>query len=333
MSRSRVVDRLTYLAVRGFLLGLAALPRRAGLGAGALLGRALYPFLRRRRRVALANLERAYGATLDAAGRARLARASLAHLGRICADAAYAPRLLRAPIERVATVEGFAHLEAARAEGRGVLVFSGHFGHWEMIGLVQPRLGIPFAMIVRPLENPHVDRLLAGVRIRAGNTLIPKREAARGVMKALREGRAVAILIDQNVRGEAGIFVDFFGVPASTTPALATFAFKTGAPIVPVFCDLLPDGRGRIRYLPALHAARRGPLNDDVRDLTRTCTAILEREVRRRPETWFWMHDRWRTRPPQSADGAGLTAAGAGVTAESGTLRRSAAATPAGSGS
>jgi KDO2-lipid IV(A) lauroyltransferase len=110
-------------------------------------------------------------------------------------------------------------------------------------------------------------------------------------------GGAIAILIDQNVRGEGGLFVDFFGRPASTTPALATIAFRSGAPIVPVFSWFLPDGRLMISYRPPIEATRRGRIEDDVLDLTRRCTSLLEAEIRLRPGMWLWMHHRWRTRP------------------------------------
>lgn len=297
MTRRRgVADVVLFAACRAALFVLALLPRAAGLRVGRSLGILVFWAYPARRRIALANLQKAYGAALGRRARTRIARASFAHLGTICADAAYFPGLLRQPTERVAIHEGTEHLRAAVAEGRGALVFSGHIGHWEMIGLLQPRLGIPFAMVVRPLENARIDGMLAHLRQKAGNTLIPKRDAARGVLRALRARRAVAMLIDQNVR-EGGLFVDFFGLPASTTPALATFALKTGAPIVPVFASLLPDGRAAIRYLPALRPVRRGTLTDDIRTLTRACTALIEEEVRRRPEEWFWMHDRWRTRP------------------------------------
>ena len=230
--------------------------------------------------------------------RRRIAREAFAHVGMICVDAAYFRRLLRLPTESLAVYEGVEHLRAAAAEGRGVLVFSGHFGHWELVALLQHRLGVPMAMVVRPLDDPRFDALLMRLRSLSGNSILPKRNAARGVLRSLRDGGAVALLIDQNVRGDGGVFVDFFGEPASTTPSLATFALKSGAPIVPVFSYPLPDGRLKIVYRPALRAARHGPLQGDILEVTRDCTALLEEEVRRHPECWFWMHNRWRTRPP-----------------------------------
>jgi KDO2-lipid IV(A) lauroyltransferase len=297
-TKARSVRHLAeYIAGRALLGTLALLPRRAGLACGRSTGRVFRLLSSRYRRVASRNLERAFGATIAPRERRLIARASFGHLGAICADAAYFHRLCRAPTGRIAVYEGEQHLKEAAALGRGVLVFSGHFGHWEMVALLQERLGVPMAMVVRPLENLYFDRFLTRLRSLSGNSILPKRNASRGVLRSLREGRSVAILIDQNVRGDAGVFVDFFGLPASTTPALATFAFRSRAPIVPVFSHPLPDGRLRISYREAIHPVRRGEFVDDIRALTRQCTALLEDEVRRHPECWLWMHDRWRTRP------------------------------------
>ncbi len=300
--RPRPAPRLMlYLVCRAALVLLALLPRRAGQAVGRALGRLFYLLSPRYRRIAVANLERAFGQGIGTSDRARIARASFAHLGMICVDAAYFPRLARRPTEALVDYEGVEHLTSAAAEGRGVLVFSGHFGHWELVALLQHRLGVPMAMVVRPLDDPRFDRLLTRLRRLSGNCILPKRRAARGVLRALRGGSAVALLIDQNVRGDSGVFVDFFGVPASTTPSLATFALKSGAPIVPVFSYPMPDGRLRVSYRPAVRARRQGTLQEDIQSITRTCTGLLEEEVRRHPECWLWMHDRWRTRPPAGA--------------------------------
>ena len=302
MRRLKAVQHATvFLAGRAFLAALRLLPIAAGRAFGRALGRAFYWASPRHRRIALDNLKLAFGPALSPAGRRRIARSCFSHMGMLCADAAYFPRLARLPAGRVALYEGEDHLLGAAARGRGVLVFSGHFGHWELVALLQPRLGVPLSMIVRQLNNAPFDRMLSRSRTLTGNTLLPKGDAARGVLRTLRGGGAVAILIDQNVRGKGGVFVDFFGVAASTSPSLATFAFKCGSPIVPVFSYPLPDGRVRIRYLEPILPVRRGALDDDIAALTRACTAILEDEIRRHPGHWLWMHHRWRTRPPQEA--------------------------------
>ena len=303
---------LSYLFCRALLTLLGLLPRRAGLGIGRACGLLFHTLSARHRRIARTNLERAFGASLTPRERERLARASFAHAGKIMADAAYFRLCARLPLERLAVFEGTEHLLRAAAGKRGALVFSGHFGHWEMVGLLQPRIGVPYSMVVRPLDNARLDSYLSGLRTITGNELISKYDAARGVLRALRPGRVIGLMIDQNVRGEGGVFVDFFGRPASTTPALAIFALKTGAPIVPMFSYPLPDGRLRIRYGEPIVAARRGTLAEDIHAITQQCTRILEQEIRAHPECWLWMHNRWRTQPvaPASRGTARATAPG-----------------------
>jgi len=284
------------------LLGL--LPRRVRLAAGKGLGLCLHALSSRHRRMARANLDRAFGDSVSPAEKARIARASFAHLGLLLCDSLAFPRVDPARLDKIALFEGLEHLREAYARGKGVFVFSGHYGNWEMVALLQGYLGLPLAMVTRPLDNPFLEKKLHRYRTLSGNRVIHKRGAAREILRAIRQGWGVAIVIDQNVRGEDGIFVDFFGTPASTTPALATLALKTEAPIIPVFGVPLPDGRYRIRYLPELDYRRTGDRKRDILGLTQTCTRIIEEQVKREPEYWVWMHRRWRTRPPEERDPA-----------------------------
>jgi KDO2-lipid IV(A) lauroyltransferase len=295
--RASVGQWLGYVVGRSVFALLALMPLRAARGAGAALGRLFFMVSSRHRGIARRNLEAALDPGVGPEERERVARACFAHLGRIVADATHFPEHLRRPTEAVAVYEGVEHLKAAAAQGRGVLVFSGHFGHWELIAFLQHRLGLPMTMVVSPLENPLYDCFIARLRGLGGNRILSKRHAARPILKALARGEAIAILIDQNVRGDGGLFIDFFGRAASSTPALATLALRSGAPIVPVFSWFLPDGRLQISYRPALEPRRHGSIEEDVRDLMRRSTAMLEEEIRLRPDMWLWMHDRWRTRP------------------------------------
>jgi KDO2-lipid IV(A) lauroyltransferase len=293
-------------AVHALFALLSIVPRRVRLAAGHRLGDALWHLSPRHRRMARANLDRAFGGEFPPQEKERIARASFRHLGHLLADSLVFPRVRPERIGDLAVFEGLEHLRAAYARGRGVFVFSGHYGNWEMVALLQGYLGMPLAMVTRPLDNPHLERMLHRYRTLSGNRVIHKRGAAREILRAIREGWGVAIVIDQNVRGEEGIFVDFFGIPASTTPALATLALKTEAPVVPVFGVPMPDGRYRIRYHPPVEPRRTSDTRADIRDLTQRCTRIIEDQIRREPEYWVWMHRRWRTRPAEdsAADGA-----------------------------
>ncbi len=153
------------------------------------------------------------------------------------------------------------------------------------------------AVIARPLDNPLLDQRLVALRRSTGNTVIYKQKALAQVMKTIRSGGVVAILIDQNVLAKDGVFVEFFGRPAATTTVAAALALKTGCAIVPVRCALLPNGRYRMVYGPPVVWEGSGRRDEDVVALTQHLTSIIEGWVREHPEQWLWLHRRWKTRP------------------------------------
>jgi len=296
-SRHPVRSLLEAGLLRALFRLLSIAPRRLRLATGRTLGLTLYALVPRLRRMAHANLDRAFGSERTRTEKARTARASFAHLGRLLCDTPAFSRVRQDRLEEFAVFEGLEHVRGAYARGRGVFIFSGHYGNWEMVALIQGFLGMPVAMVTRPLDNPHLERILYGYRTLSGNRVIHKYGAAKEMLRAIRRGWGVAIVIDQNVRGEDGLIVDFFGTPASTTPALATLALKTEAPVVPVFGIPLPDGRYLIRYLPEVPLVRTGDTRQDILAFTQSCTRVIEAQIRERPEFWVWMHRRWRTRP------------------------------------
>jgi KDO2-lipid IV(A) lauroyltransferase len=279
-----------------FLLG-RVLPRRAMLALGGAVGAFAGRVDRRHTAIARDNLRRAYGDELSTGERERLMRACWRHFGRITFDALAFPRLTQEALGSILKVEGEAHAREALAEGRGMLVFSAHYGHWEAGAYAMGLLGIPFAVIARPLDNPALDRRLIALRGGSGNAVIPKRRAVRETMRALARGAGVAILIDQDA-GADGVFVPYFGRLASTTPTLALLALRTEAPIVPVFARVEPDGTITVHIEPVVPTRPTGDRDADVLRLTAACTAIVERWTRRDPEQWLWLHRRWKTRPP-----------------------------------
>ena len=150
--------------------------------------------------------------------------------------------------------------------------------------------------IARPLDNPALDRRLVALRTSTGNRIIYKQKALAQAIRTLREGGILAVLIDQNV--QEGVFVRFFGRPASTTSVAAALALKTGCAIVPVHCTLRPNGRYRMIYGPPVEWAASGRRDEDVVALTQHLTSILEGWIRETPEQWLWLHRRWKTQPP-----------------------------------
>lgn len=276
------------------------LPRRALRGIGALAGELAYRLDRRHTRVALANLEAAFGASMGPAERRRIARACWRHYGRIATDAAAFPRLGPDDVGTLVRYEGLEILREAYATGKGVLVISGHFGHWELTAYMQGFLGCPMLMITRTMENPRLEAMLARVRRGSGNVVCSKERAIRESLKALGRGIGVAVMIDQDARG-SGIFVPFFGRPASTVPTVGMMHLRTGAVVVATFSYPEPDGGWRVVYERVEPGPPTGDRDADVLRITERTTALLERKIRERPELWMWMHRRWKTPPPAPA--------------------------------
>ncbi len=279
-------------------LGMANwLPRRLLQTVGATAGSIGFLADRRHRRIAIGNLVSALGSGLTRGEARRITHQSWRHFGRTTADTLAFPRFGPRSGDRPVRFEGLEHIRAAYARGRGVLLFSGHFGHWELAALMQGYLGLPLVLVTRPLDNPRLERLLAQLRGLSGNRVLHKRNAVREMLRALRAGLGVAIVIDQDARQE-GVFVPFFDRPASTTPTLALLALRTGAAIVPVFVLPEPGGSYRIIYEPEVPLNPTENRDADILRLTAECTAIVERWIRRYPQFWLWMHRRWKTPSP-----------------------------------
>lgn len=298
--RSAARDRFEHAAFRMGDRLLAALPDRAAARLGGWLVRVYARIGRSRRRILHANLRAAFPERSEAEI-GRLARASADWLGTAFVEFLQVSALSADGIRERVRVVGEEHFAAARARGRGVFLLSAHFGGWELGAIRAGLIGEPIAPVVRPLDNPLLEKELERRRTRFGNRLIAKSDAARDVLRTLRANGTVAILVDQNVLPGEGVFVPFFGRLAATTPALALFHLKTDAAVVPAF--VRPEGGGRYRLelgAPILaDEFRFGDADRDeaVRRATARYMEVTETVVRSKPEAWLWMHDRWKTRP------------------------------------
>jgi KDO2-lipid IV(A) lauroyltransferase len=162
---------------------------------------------------------------------------------------------------------------------------------------MQGFLGCPLLLITKPMDNPRLERILAGLRSGSGNEIVAKADAVRASLRALSRGIGVAVMIDQDARG-SGIFVPFFGRPSSTIPTVGTLHVRTGAAVVATFSYPEPDGGWRIVYHRLLFPGLTGNRDVDVARITAETTALLEARIRERPDLWLWMHRRWKTSPP-----------------------------------
>jgi KDO2-lipid IV(A) lauroyltransferase len=271
------------------------LPMTGVLAAGALLGRAFHACDRGHRRLAIENLRAAFPLRSEAECR-QITRQMFEHFGRLLMVLLKFSTLTPQQMLSYVEFDGDERVRVAHGRGRGVLLFTGHFGFWEINALVHALEIAPIAVLARPLDNPLLHDLLERVRQATGNSVIYRRGAIRRVLRALASNQAVAVLIDQHMHSADAVHVDFFDRPAATTSALAALALKTGAPVVPVFALPLPGGRFRMVYEHPVEP----PAKDDeaaLREFTQRCTDVLEMYVRRYPELWLWMHRRWRDVP------------------------------------
>jgi len=293
--------RLEYAPVWLLVRTLAVAPASLARAFGIMLGRMVYLLHRRLRRVGMRNLQLAFP-QMPAAERRRILRGVFTSLGRELGDFCRFPHYRRENISQLAIYDGFENFERAQARGKGVLFLTAHFGGWEISSFMHALHGHPLHILVRPLDNPYLDRLVAGYRSLSGNRTIPKQDFARSMLAALRGGETVGILMDQNMIPEQGVFVDFFGIPACTSTLMARMALRTDAAVVPGFCLWDPAlRRYRMRFDPALETIRTGNEQADIVANTAAYTKVIEDYARRYPEQWLWVHRRWKTRPPGEA--------------------------------
>lgn len=291
-----------YAAVWAILKFLGVLPRSVSRAFAAGLARCLLACSPRLQRAAMTNLRIAFPDWPDARRRTVI-RDMAQQLGWMAAEFARFPRLNANNISEIVAREGFEHFEAARARGRGVIFLTGHMSAWELAPFAQALYGQPLSFLARGIKNERVDALVNRYRCLSGNQPIEKNTSARAVLRVLGEGGTVGILADQNTSVDEGVFVDFFSIPACATTGLARVARHTGAAVLPGF---LHWDAGLRKYVltfePALPFQVTQNEEADIRANTALCARVIENYVRAYPEQWFWLHKRWKNRPPGEAD-------------------------------
>ena len=232
------------------------------------------------------------GATLPPRDARRLVLGSMRHFARLTVETLAFQQYLAEDVDAHVRVEGFEHLREAHGKGRGVIGFTGHLGHWELLSFMFGRLGMPATGIARPLDNPYLEERLVRLRTLTGNRVINKHGAFREALAVLQGGGVLGIWIDQRPK-RGGITVPFFGNDAYTTDGLARLALASEAAVLPCFAVQEADRSWRMVIEPAVTVVRTGNAEADAYRITADCTAILERWVRRYPDQWLWTHRRW----------------------------------------
>ncbi len=286
-----------YAAVRAALGLLEILPRSVARALAAAVARLLFALSPKLKKTAQFNLRLAFPELTDAQ-RAKILHKMARNLGWMAAEFARLPKLTKDNVEKLVILDGHENFLAGHRLGKGVLYLTGHIGAWELSSFAHALYGYPLRYMARPLDNRRLDELVNRYRSLSGNAPIFKNESARAMLKVLKDAGTVGILADQNTMPSEGVFVDFFGTPASTTTGLARVALHTGAAVVPGFAYWDERMRKyRLRFEPPVELTRTGDLDRDIFENTQKFTKVLEEIIRKYPDQWVWLHGRWNTRP------------------------------------
>ena len=286
-------DALIYRALAAVTAIGRRIPLRTGQALGRALGRLAWHVARRERRKALRHLALAFP-DWDEARRRETIRAMFRHFGMMVFELAWLPNLDQSTRATTTDIEGIDRILEVLDSGRGVIMFTAHCGNWEWLSYVMGSYGRPVSVLHRERDQPEMNRYIVDLRAKAGVKTIGRGSAssAKQMIQTIREGGMLAFVIDQNLRTES-VKVPFFGTPALTPIGPVKFAIRTEAMISVSYIHRLPDGRHHAQFLEPFQAKK----DDDPVALAAKITQLYEEQIRRHPEQWVWMHDRWRERP------------------------------------
>jgi KDO2-lipid IV(A) lauroyltransferase len=306
------LDYLVYLFVRTIISFAQMLTIEQSYALARFAAWIIYHVNERHRKIGCDNLELAFGDRYSPAERDRIVREVYRHFCCVLMEILHTPRRMHLTNYRD-HIELVGHepiLDQLLTGGRPMIFLSGHYGNWELAGYVFGLFGFPTVSIARTLDNPYLDRYLRTFRERTGQALIPKKGGFDQMVEVLQSGRVLSFLADQDA-GQRGLFVDFFGRPASTHKAIALLAIEHRAPVVVgVARRIGPGFRYQIRCEDIIDPADLTGTAEDVRLLTQRFTSALERLIRQDPTQYLWLHRRWKHQPKAKTARTPATAAG-----------------------
>jgi KDO2-lipid IV(A) lauroyltransferase len=270
--------------------------RRLALSIGTTM-RLLSP---RHARIVMTNLRLAFGDEKTGGELAHIRRECYRHLGLCLAEFMRLPNMSAGEIRTLAELRGREHIEAALAAGRGAILLTGHVGNWEIAGSRIAAEGRSVNVIARAQRDDEITDYIRRTREEMGMRVLHREVAVRNSLRALHRNELLGILLDQNA-GEDGVFVDFFGHLASTAPGAAAFALNTRAAVLPTFGWRRPDNTHTVEIGAPVPLIETGDREADLVANTARYTKIIERRIRLHPEQWFWLHKRWKARPPDES--------------------------------
>jgi len=293
----KIQYRIELMFMRLFML-LIWSGNPGGLQRGAeICGWFAFKILKVRKKVVLENLRKSFPEKNEQEI-AQIAKNTYINFTKTVIDYIRFPVLDKRKIPDMIKIEGKEHLDWVRENGKGAVMVAGHFGSWELMGAALALMGNPISYLVGKQHNKYIDDIMNEYRKMMGIHIIHMGIAVRGVIRTLRNNGMVALLADQNA-GKEGIFIDFLGRKASAHQGPAVFAIKTGAPIIYASTTFLPKGGYKIKIELLTFENITTLTNENIRKVTQAHLNLLEKSIRKNPDHWFWMHRRWKTRPPE----------------------------------
>lgn len=289
--------RAQYFIVLLAMKLIQAIPRRYGLAGMRFLASMFHVLAPKHHINMIHNLTLAFGDEKTASEIQRLARDVPRHFAMAGVDTFRIPNMIREGLDRYVKSENMHILDEAMRGGKGAILLTGHFGNWELMGAYVAQNKYPIKVVGSPLKNPLLDRLLVNMRDYAGYRNIPRGKGAKEILKALKKGAFLGVLIDQDIRHINGVFVDFFGRKSHTPIGPVVLALRFNIPIIPVFIHLEKDLTYHIQFFHPIALTHTGDPETDIVTNTQKCSDVYEMIIRQHPEQWAWIHRRWRKKP------------------------------------
>lgn len=292
-----MIYRIQYWLVLGMMLFVNLMPFLLASRLAKRIGDLFYRFAPGRRKIALGNLDKAYGNTLSSAEKKSIIRRSFENTALSILELFSISKIKNSASRRF-EIKGLENMKAALAPGKGAVLITSHLGSWEYLEFLFYLTGIPCSVIVKNVKNPFLNRTIDGLRRQTSVVPLPKNNGAiREVFAQLKKNNVVAVLVDQWA-GPDGLWGDFFGAPTSTTSLPARLAQRTGCALIPAYCVRKENGQYEIQVHPPIFLKESvDKAKEQEMSVTQNLNRLLETQILKYPDQWSWAHRRWKKKP------------------------------------
>jgi KDO2-lipid IV(A) lauroyltransferase len=292
---------LEYILVRILVLGVTPLSQKQVVTIGRCLGALVFRFSRKRKKAAFTNMEIMFSDSYTSDQKMRVIKNSFKTLAVSAVQSVWVTINTEERVRKLieGNPKGLNILKKCLEKKNGIFFLTAHYGNWEIMGLYHGLIGVcPLSSIVRKLDNPYLDTFVTKLRTTTSNQVFYRDDSLLKIVRELKNNSSVAVMMDQNT-AKGGLFVDFFGLQASTPRAVAQLSYRIGTPVLPLFCYPTDKGTYKIEYGPELILEKSENKDQDILNWTQEMQIFIESVIRKNPTPWMCGHRRWKTRPPE----------------------------------